>query len=112
INDLRHAVDKNDISVLKNVPGVGKKTADRLLVELKNQLSELLQTNVLGDIATGAAYDALPLAKEAEQALISLGYKPQESIDAVAAALALEKEHNSLSLNDLVRLALRNFIRE
>ena len=112
INDLRHAVDENDIGVLKNVPGVGKKTADRLLVELKNQLSELLQTNVLGDIATGSAYDALPLAKEAEQALISLGYKPQESIDAVAAALALEKEHNSLSLNDLVRLALRNFIRE
>jgi len=112
IGDLRYAVDQNDASALKNVPGVGKKTAERLLVELKNQLSDLLKTSSLADLTHSTPHDITPLAKEAEQALVALGYRQQESNAAVAAALTEVSEHNSLSLNELVRLALRNFIRE
>lgn len=112
IGDLRYAVDQNDASALKNVPGVGKKTAERLLVELKNQLSDLLKTSSLADLTHSTPDDMTPLAKEAEQALVALGYRQQESNAAVAAALTEVSEHNSLSLNELVRLALRNFIRE
>ena len=112
ISDLQYAVDQNDASALKNVPGVGKKTAERLLVELKNQLSDLLKTSSLADLTHSTPHDITPLAKEAEQALVALGYRQQESNAAVAAALTEVSEHNSLSLNELVRLALRNFIRE
>ncbi len=112
ISDLQYAVDQNDASALKNVPGVGKKTAERLLVELKNQLSDLLKTSSLSDLTEGRPHNLTPLAKEAEQALMALGYRQQESNAAVAAALSEDSEHNSLSLNELVRLALRNFIRE
>ena len=43
MNDLSHIVDQNDVGLLQKVPGVGKKTAERLLVELKNQLGDLLK---------------------------------------------------------------------
>ena len=112
IGDLQYAVEQNDASALKNVPGVGQKTAERLLVELKNQLSDLLKTSSLSDLTHSTSHHLTPLAKEAEQALMALGYRQQESSAAVSTALNEVSEHNSLSLNELVRLALRNFIRE
>ena len=109
--DLHYAVDQKDAGPLKNVPGVGNKTAERLLVELKNQLGELLNT-ASADLKYSEPLHSIPLAKDAEQALMALGYRQQESSAAVSAALTEVSEHNSLDLNELVRLALRNFIRE
>lgn len=109
--DLHYAVDQKDAGALKNVPGVGNKTAERLLVELKNQLGELLNTAFV-DLKYNEPLHSIPLAKDAEQALMALGYRQQESSAAVSAALTEVSEHNSLDLNELVRLALRNFIRE
>ena len=77
---LAQCVRDNDVSVLTRVPGVGRKTAERLLVELKNRLEEL----VVVPEPTAPAGDSQALL-EAEQALQALGYKPQEAQRAVSA---------------------------
>ena len=112
MNDLSHIVDQNDVSLLQKVPGVGKKTAERLLVELKNQLGDLLKLQSYQGYARNKVAGSASLAREAGEALIALGYKQQESSEAVTRALTEVSDHTSLTLNELVRLALRNFIRE
>mgnify|MGYP001169529749 FL=1 len=112
MNDLSHIVDQNDVGLLQKVPGVGKKTAERLLVELKNQLGDLLKLQSYQGHAQDKVAGSASLAREAGEALIALGYKQQESNEAVTRALTEVSDHTSLTLNELVRLALRNFIRE
>ena len=112
MNDLSHIVDQNDVGLLQKVPGVGKKTAERLLVELKNQLGDLLKLQSHGVSDQNQVTGSASLAREAGEALMALGYKQQESNEAVTRALTEVSDHTSLTLNELVRLALRNFIRE
>jgi len=106
------AVRNNDVSLLTKVPGVGKKTAERLMVELKNRIDKLSEIGALpmnvADVA-GRASTLMPtLAAEAEDALVALGYKPAEASRAVhQAQLALDDD--ALSAQALVRLALRGF---
>lgn len=98
-----HAEDK---ARLMKVPGVGKKTAERLLVELKGRFKDWDW-----DLPAGALpmplLDAAPaVANSAEQdavsALVSLGFKPAEASRAVRAVFA-----EDLRSEDLIRLALR-----
>jgi holliday junction DNA helicase RuvA len=75
IDDLVHAVSNQDVAMLTRVPGVGKKTAERLLLELKDKFS------VMGSVTTttqpkSASHDIL-------NALITLGYNEREAVMAV-----------------------------
>ena len=70
-----------DLDALVALAGVGRKTAERLLVELKNRLEELVVVPEPTAAATGDSQALL----EAEQALQALGYKPQEAQRAVSA---------------------------
>ena len=100
------AVRNEDVSMLTRVPGVGKKTAERLMVELKNRLGEL--TEAAG--GTLQVIDVLPNhegpIREAEEALIALGYRPLEASRTIAGVLA--RSEGDLSLEDIVRHALRS----
>jgi Holliday junction DNA helicase RuvA len=80
LDALAEAVRSSDASLLTRVQGVGKKTAERLLVELKDRLGNLHV--VVKPVSVGADHMAL---REAEDALIALGYRPQEAQRAVAA---------------------------
>ena len=82
------------------------------MVELKNQLGELLKFLSHGVSDQNKVTGSASLAREAGEALMALGYKQQESSEAVTRALTEVSDHTSLTLNELVRLALRNFIRE
>lgn len=112
---LSRAVRSNDVSMLTKVPGVGKKTAERLMVELKNRLESLEQSgavpfNVVS--VAGSPSDSLAaMAAEAEDALIALGYRPLDASRAVAQAVqvAAEDSAHSPSVEALVRGALRSF---
>ena len=112
IESLRQAVDNKDESILTSVPGVGKKTAERLLVELKNQLSDIIKASPETQIQRELGGFKGSVAMEAEDALVALGYKSQEAHAAVAGALNEFSNQNEISLNDLIRLALRGFVRE
>lgn len=74
-----HAVDTGDAPRLKSVPGVGKKLAERIVLELKEKIAKL-------DLDGGAAAPGPRAAggdKEAESALLHLGYGSQEAKDAL-----------------------------
>ena len=73
--DLARCVLDDDYRALTKVPGVGKKTAERLLVELRNR-QELLP-KAEEPATPSAALSQRSVIDEVEQALVALGYKPQ-----------------------------------
>ena len=104
-DDFVRCVRDNDSATLVRLPGVGKKTAERLLVEMRDRLKDWQVDGLT--VTEGAA--SLPLthdaAEEAESALIALGYKPAEAAKAVAAV----KEEGASS-EQLIRQALKNMV--
>lgn len=108
VDELVRCVQAQDTSALTRVPGVGKKTAERLLVELKDRFKAwdaLPGTFALVSEGPGAAVPVATAESDAVSALISLGYKPQEASKAVTAI----KDKN-LSSEDLIRRALKGMM--
>ena len=100
-------IARDDISSLVALPGVGKKTAERLLVEMRDKLKDWLAQ--VGEAQSGAAavQPITDIVSDAEGALIALGYKPQQASKMVAAV-------NNDSITDseeLIRLALKSMVR-
>ena len=104
---LSAAVRNNDVSMLTKVPGVGKKTAERLMVELKNRMESLTESGAVPlNVVSVEGADA-GVAVEAEDALIALGYRPAEANRAVNQALG--DGGSAPTAEELVRRALRSF---
>lgn len=93
-DELKHAIVYDDETLLIKVPGIGKKTAQRLIIELKDKLDNLennTETQTHPDISsTNFSY----ISKEVESALLSLGYKEKEAQIAIRAA---QKQLNNVS---------------
>ena len=113
-NDFIRSVHNEDTTALVRVPGVGKKTAERLIVEMKDRLSQLqLPTLTELELSSGNQSDTVlaPAADhrtEAESALIALGYKPQQATRAIEqAAQALGEDAVTEAL---IRHALRTMV--
>ena len=108
---LVSAVQANEVGVLTKVPGVGKKTAERLMVELKSRLDTLMPEGMSAvSLAVGSVDRAV--GREAEDALIALGYKPNQASDAVQQALrALANESGDVGTEQLVTWVLRSMAR-
>jgi holliday junction DNA helicase RuvA len=98
VSDLRDAVAGQDAGRLIKVPGIGKKTAERLLLELRDKL----------DAAFGAPVAAKGdgQASDVTNALISLGYNERE------AAWAIKQLPEGLNVSDGIRQALRLLSRQ
>lgn len=96
-------VQQDDTSTLVLLPGVGKKTAERLLVEMRDRLADWIVELDAAQPRLAAGRDML---SEAESALVALGYKPAEASRAVASANdgTLEKSE------DLIRRALQSMV--
>jgi holliday junction DNA helicase RuvA len=107
-DDFSRAVQHNDTASLVRLPGIGKKTAERLIVEMRDRLSEWRADSieaVAGAVpADIAASGRNRMLQDAESALIALGYKPQEAARAVSAALDDEMTEST----QLIRRALQN----
>lgn len=102
LRDLTLAIVTGDVTSLSRAPGVGKKTAQRLALELRDKVeqSDLDYAPANGGPVTPVQEDA---AQEALAALQALGYTASEAARAVS-----QVRGQSDSANDLVRLALRN----
>lgn len=87
----------NDVTNLVRVPGIGAKTAQRLVVELKDKISSLHATsnNIIDNTNSVIINDAI-------DALVALGYKASDAQKVIA-----KHRDKSLSSEDLIRLALR-----
>lgn len=99
-------VHEQDATMLTRIPGVGKKTAERLIVEMKDRLNEwqpalaaLEQAATSKAPGTNARHDPV---QDAVSALIALGYRPQDASKAIAGV-----EAEGLNTDQLIRLALR-----
>jgi Holliday junction DNA helicase RuvA len=97
--ELARAVAQADVARLTKVPGVGKKTAERLVVELKEKLA--LLARAAGPARTAAGADVLD---QLRSALVNLGFKAPQ---ADAAADALRDEAAGKKLDELLREALK-----
>lgn len=94
VDQLKDAVGRGETGLLTKVPGIGKKTAERLVLELKGKLA-----------GTGAATAAVPTSgarADVAAALIALGYSERE------AAAATKKLPEDCTVNDGLRLALKS----
>ncbi|WP_250459523.1 Holliday junction branch migration protein RuvA [Microbulbifer litoralis] len=102
---LSRCVAEDNVAALVKVPGVGKKTAERLIVELRDKLAP--QFGDANDIPlmAASAEPTVDSAGEAESALAALGYKPTEASKMVARA---SKEQPDADSATLIRLALKS----
>ena len=100
---LAAAVASEDVARLTKISGVGRKTAERLIVELRDKLGAMVpQGDVRTSGATNARGGARRTADDAEAALIALGYKPTEATRWVSSVF-----QEDLGVEEMVRLALR-----
>ena len=104
------AVQANEVGILTKVPGVGKKTAERLMVELKSRLDTLLPDGVAAAAAISSSSDPV-VGREAEDALIALGYKPSQAADAVQQAQNALSDSGRVDTEQLVTWVLRSMAR-
>lgn len=103
-------VQRDDISALVALPGVGKKTAERLLVEMRDKLKDWLVSRdiVDGEAEPGAVLAPLTdIVADAEGALVTLGYKLQEASRMVAAV----NDDSVVQSEELIRRALKSAAR-
>ena len=95
-------VANNDIPTLTRVPGIGKKTAERLIIEMRDKLGEVDLAAPVAATPGGTVLLTDPTS-EAVSALIALGYKPQEASRLVRSVAGAD-----LSTEEIIRLALKS----
>lgn len=100
--DLTQAVFNNDISTLNTIPGVGRKTAERLALELKDKLSEMNLQPPTTVVAAGNA-PGNGLRDDAVSALVNLGYKKAQAEQALR---KVWRDEARPSLEELIRDSL------
>lgn len=104
-------VEREDISTLVKLPGVGKKTAERLVVEMKDRLKGWGAGDLFTPATDAAPIDSAPqredqnAEEEAVSALLALGYKPQQASKVVS-----QVDKAGMSSETLIREALRAMV--
>lgn len=108
LTDLHRAVTNHDIGTLAKVPGVGKKIAERLILEMRDKLESLFPQDI-AELATSLSLD--PKAQrihDAMGALINLGYNQNSAQKAIKKTLG--ELPDSADLGTLITAALKNVI--
>lgn len=103
--DLLHAVADGDLARLVRIPGVGKKTAERIVVELKDRFTDLLRARQLARDEAAGKDPSLVSLEDVRSALLNFGYKPA-SVTRVLPLLSSQLDEGA-GLQDLIREALR-----
>ena len=102
-DELALAISGEDVARLSRIPGIGKKTAERLILELRGKL-DILSTGTATTSISGGSVPAAPVSARSDivNALLALGYNDRE---AAAAVKALPAE---IAVNDGIRQALKS----
>ena len=99
--DLMNAIMQNDVAKISTIPGVGKKTAERLTLELKDKLADI---TVEFSPGSGGPSPLGGVLDDAVSALVNLGYKKQQAEKALKSIW--EKNGKNASLEDLIKESL------
>ena len=93
---FNRCIEYEDVAALSKIPGIGKKTAERLIIEMRDRIDKSITTDPIG-------LHPEPGAKsEAVDALVALGYKPGEVTKLIG-----KLDVDGQSTEDIIRLALR-----
>ena len=101
VGDFQRCVEYEDAATLVKIPGVGKKTAERLIIEMRDRIEKIPARSGTAKLRA----DPSPRS-EAVDALIALGYKPRE-VNKLIGSLDVDKS----SAEDIIRQALRQAVR-
>lgn len=100
-------IRNGEVNTLVKIPGVGKKTAERLIIEMKDRLKDWFIDSSEPNQSTSGSSKISDKAniQEAISALVSLGYKPADASKAIS-----KLDDDSLPVATLIRLALKNMM--
>ncbi len=101
LNDLAMSIASSDIKALSSIKGLGKKTAERIIVELREKMSEEIKASPKDK---GQKQVVSGIEEDAVIALMSLGFNKSECINAIEKA----KELGATDLKAIIALALKN----
>ena len=110
-DDFAATVGAGDANALVRVPGIGKKTAERLVVEMRDRVEALVPASLPGMSGGGAAPGDDSPSGQAMEALASLGYKPAEAKKLVDGATKEAGEKGFASVEETIRAALKRAVR-
>ncbi len=97
VDELGHAIQAQDTALLTRIPGIGKKTAERMLLELRDKFNFTSSaSSAVGAVQAGHTSDIL-------NALVALGYNERE------AGLAVKGLAKDISVSEGIKLALKSF---
>ena len=109
-DDLRFAVMANDVKAISSAPGIGKKTAEKIILELKDKLSieDTLEHAAASKetIVSGRQDSNQEVTSEAVQALVALGYGNSEALKAVRQVTITE----NMGVNEVLKQALKHIM--
>jgi Holliday junction DNA helicase RuvA len=101
-SEFAAAVQNGETSALVRLPGIGKKTAERLIVEMRDRLDRLDVTAATSLPKAAAAMPAATPVSDAVDALVALGYKPNDASRMVRAV-----DGDGLSSEEIIRASLK-----
>ncbi|HEV2860274.1 MAG TPA: Holliday junction branch migration protein RuvA [Pyrinomonadaceae bacterium] len=108
-DEIVSAIRSNNLARLTSIPGVGRKTAERLVIELRDKMPKLSSPALDEEMAAGAAVGAAPtedaLREDTLSALLNLGYQKAAADKAMTHAMS---EGGDLSVEVLLRRSLRH----
>lgn len=100
-------IQENDTASLTRLPGIGKKTAERLIVEMRDRLADWQEAGVLPVVMAVPTAEARDEVKDAVSALVSLGYKPPEASRMVSGVIT-----DGRSSEEIIREALKGAMKK
>lgn len=106
-DQIREAIASQDEAVLTSVPGLGRKSAQRLIVDLKDKLSALVATSAAGAGSPATGSTDSSWRTQVTAALTGLGWPPVQAQEAVM-AIAARDDAAELSTAEALRLALQS----
>lgn len=108
VTEFVACVQADNAAALVKVPGVGKKTAERLIIEVKDKLTNWQNnpsTPVTMNENISSSLSSMSMIADAESALIALGYKPMDAAKVIA---QVQRSASPTNSEELIRLALKS----
>ena len=106
VNQLATAIQTKNATTLSSVPGIGKKTAERLVIEMKDRIDEWATATVV-DAKNDGPPTANSMLADAESALIALGYSPTEASKSISQLDITTYEDSETLIRAALKLMLR-----
>lgn len=106
VRELQHAILNHEVAIISKVPGIGKKTAERLIIDLRDKIQTLVQVDPAEFAINQKISPETQVINDAMSALINLGYN--QNIAQKAIKKSLSDSNESIDLATLITTALKN----